>query len=157
MDEGIPFRAVVADSFYGEEEGFKRSLSESLRWATLWPSNPRMRADRRLLRSAGARPEPVRRVRTAGDVRGTAAHYRFGAAVRNAQPFPEPLRMAAPRDPLRSSRNATGQHRRITMPSLPKRSWDWPCTSSAAKVTPGHRSRRPAYRPMETFASQVRP
>jgi hypothetical protein len=27
-EEGIPFRAVVADSFYGEDEGFKRSLSE---------------------------------------------------------------------------------------------------------------------------------
>jgi hypothetical protein len=26
--EGIPFRAVVADSFYGEDEGFKQSLSE---------------------------------------------------------------------------------------------------------------------------------
>jgi hypothetical protein len=26
--EGIPFRAVVADSFYGEDEGFKHSLSE---------------------------------------------------------------------------------------------------------------------------------
>jgi hypothetical protein len=25
---GVPFRAVVADSFYGEDEGFKRSLSE---------------------------------------------------------------------------------------------------------------------------------
>ena len=28
VEEGIPFRAVVADSFYGEDEGFKRSLSE---------------------------------------------------------------------------------------------------------------------------------
>ena len=28
QEEGIPFRAVVADSFYGEDEGFKRSLSE---------------------------------------------------------------------------------------------------------------------------------
>jgi hypothetical protein len=28
MQEGIPFRAVVADSFYGEDEGFKQSLSE---------------------------------------------------------------------------------------------------------------------------------
>jgi len=28
VGEGIPFRAVVADSFYGEEEGFKRSLGE---------------------------------------------------------------------------------------------------------------------------------
>jgi hypothetical protein len=28
VQEGIPFRAVVADSFYGEDEGFKRSLSE---------------------------------------------------------------------------------------------------------------------------------
>src|SRR5215216_1954086 len=27
-EEGIPFRAVVADSFYGEDEGFKQSLSE---------------------------------------------------------------------------------------------------------------------------------
>ena len=28
QEEGIPFRAVVADSFYGEDEGFKQSLSE---------------------------------------------------------------------------------------------------------------------------------
>jgi len=28
VEEGIPFRAVVADSFYGEDEGFKQSLSE---------------------------------------------------------------------------------------------------------------------------------
>jgi SRSO17 transposase len=28
LPEGIPFRAVVADSFYGEDEGFKQSLSE---------------------------------------------------------------------------------------------------------------------------------
>jgi hypothetical protein len=28
VQEGIPFRAVVADSFYGEDEGFKQSLSE---------------------------------------------------------------------------------------------------------------------------------
>jgi hypothetical protein len=28
VPEGIPFRAVVADSFYGEDEGFKQSLSE---------------------------------------------------------------------------------------------------------------------------------
>src|SRR5215218_7776613 len=28
VEGGIPFRAVVADSFYGEDEGFKRSLSE---------------------------------------------------------------------------------------------------------------------------------
>jgi hypothetical protein len=28
QEEGIPFRAVVADSFYGEDEGFKESLSE---------------------------------------------------------------------------------------------------------------------------------
>lgn len=28
VEEEIPFRAVVADSFYGEDEGFKRSLSE---------------------------------------------------------------------------------------------------------------------------------
>jgi hypothetical protein len=28
MQEGIPFRAVVADAFYGEDEGFKQSLSE---------------------------------------------------------------------------------------------------------------------------------
>jgi DDE superfamily endonuclease len=28
VEEGLPFRAVVADSFYGEDEGFKRSLSE---------------------------------------------------------------------------------------------------------------------------------
>src|SRR5215216_3670932 len=27
-EEGVPFRAVVADSFYGEDEGFKQSLSE---------------------------------------------------------------------------------------------------------------------------------
>jgi hypothetical protein len=27
VEEGLPFRAVVADSFYGEDEGFKRSLS----------------------------------------------------------------------------------------------------------------------------------
>jgi hypothetical protein len=27
-EEGIPFRAVVADAFYGEDEGFNRSLSE---------------------------------------------------------------------------------------------------------------------------------
>jgi hypothetical protein len=27
-EEGVPFRVVVADSFYGEDEGFKRSLSE---------------------------------------------------------------------------------------------------------------------------------
>ncbi len=30
VEEGIPFRAVVADSFYGEDEGFKQSLSELL-------------------------------------------------------------------------------------------------------------------------------
>jgi DDE superfamily endonuclease len=30
VQEGIPFRAVVADSFYGEDEGFKQSLSELL-------------------------------------------------------------------------------------------------------------------------------
>jgi SRSO17 transposase len=30
VEEGIPFRAVVANSFYGEDEGFKRSLSELL-------------------------------------------------------------------------------------------------------------------------------
>jgi hypothetical protein len=28
VERGLPFRAVVADSFYGEDEGFKRSLSE---------------------------------------------------------------------------------------------------------------------------------
>jgi hypothetical protein len=28
VEESIPFRAVVADSFYGEDEGFERSLSE---------------------------------------------------------------------------------------------------------------------------------
>src|SRR5215217_2584631 len=28
VEEGIPFRAVVADSFYGEDEDFKRSLEE---------------------------------------------------------------------------------------------------------------------------------
>jgi hypothetical protein len=28
LERSIPFRAVVADSFYGEDEGFKRSLSE---------------------------------------------------------------------------------------------------------------------------------
>src|SRR5215207_6541793 len=28
QEEGIPFRAVVADSFYGEDESFKQSLSE---------------------------------------------------------------------------------------------------------------------------------
>jgi hypothetical protein len=28
VEEGIPFRAVVADSFYGEDEGFKQRLSE---------------------------------------------------------------------------------------------------------------------------------
>jgi hypothetical protein len=28
VDEDIPFREVVADSFYGEDEGFKQSLSE---------------------------------------------------------------------------------------------------------------------------------
>jgi SRSO17 transposase len=28
VEEGIPFRAVVADSFYGEDRGFKRSLGE---------------------------------------------------------------------------------------------------------------------------------
>ena len=28
VGKGIPFRAVVADSFYGEDEGFKQSLSE---------------------------------------------------------------------------------------------------------------------------------
>jgi DDE superfamily endonuclease len=28
VEEDIPFRAVVADSFYGEDEGFKQSLSE---------------------------------------------------------------------------------------------------------------------------------
>src|SRR5215213_3292696 len=28
VERGIPFAAVVADSFYGEDEGFKRSLSE---------------------------------------------------------------------------------------------------------------------------------
>ena len=28
VQEGIPFRAVVADSFYGKDEGFKQSLSE---------------------------------------------------------------------------------------------------------------------------------
>jgi hypothetical protein len=28
VEEGIPFRAVVADSFYGEDESFKQSLSE---------------------------------------------------------------------------------------------------------------------------------
>jgi hypothetical protein len=28
VQEGTPFRAVVADSFYGEDEGFKQSLSE---------------------------------------------------------------------------------------------------------------------------------
>jgi hypothetical protein len=28
MEEQMPFRAVVADSFYGEDEGFKQSLSE---------------------------------------------------------------------------------------------------------------------------------
>jgi hypothetical protein len=28
VERNIPFRAVVADSFYGEDEGFKRSLSE---------------------------------------------------------------------------------------------------------------------------------
>ena len=31
VQEGIPFRAVVADSFYGEDEGFKQSLSEVLK------------------------------------------------------------------------------------------------------------------------------
>jgi DDE superfamily endonuclease len=30
VEGGIPFRAVVADSFYGEDEGFKQSLSELL-------------------------------------------------------------------------------------------------------------------------------
>src|SRR5215208_478643 len=30
VQEGIPFRAVVADSFYGEDEGFKQSLSEGI-------------------------------------------------------------------------------------------------------------------------------
>ena len=29
MEKGIPFRAVVADSFYGEDRGFRRSLGES--------------------------------------------------------------------------------------------------------------------------------
>ncbi len=28
MEMGVPFRAVVADSFYGEDRGFKRSLGE---------------------------------------------------------------------------------------------------------------------------------
>jgi hypothetical protein len=28
LQRSIPFRAVVADSFYGEDEGFKQSLSE---------------------------------------------------------------------------------------------------------------------------------
>jgi hypothetical protein len=28
VETGVPFRAVVADSFYGEDEGFKQSLSE---------------------------------------------------------------------------------------------------------------------------------
>src|SRR5215210_4353045 len=28
VEEGIPFRAVVADSFYGKDEDFKQSLSE---------------------------------------------------------------------------------------------------------------------------------
>jgi SRSO17 transposase len=28
VEGSIPFKAVVADSFYGEDEGFKRSLSE---------------------------------------------------------------------------------------------------------------------------------
>jgi SRSO17 transposase len=28
VERGLPFRAVVADSYYGEDEGFKRSLSE---------------------------------------------------------------------------------------------------------------------------------
>src|SRR5215213_7110875 len=30
VERGIPFAAVVADSFYGEDEGFKRSLSASI-------------------------------------------------------------------------------------------------------------------------------
>ena len=30
MERGIPFAAVVADSFYGEDEGFKRSLTASI-------------------------------------------------------------------------------------------------------------------------------
>jgi hypothetical protein len=28
VETGVPFRAVVADSFYGEEEGFRQALSE---------------------------------------------------------------------------------------------------------------------------------
>jgi SRSO17 transposase len=35
LQRRIPFRAVVADSFYGEDEGIKQSLSE-LGWATCW-------------------------------------------------------------------------------------------------------------------------
>jgi SRSO17 transposase len=28
VETGVPFRAVVADSFYGEDEGFRQALSE---------------------------------------------------------------------------------------------------------------------------------
>ncbi len=39
--DGVPFRAVVADSFYGEDRGFKCSLGES-ELATCWRSRSRI-------------------------------------------------------------------------------------------------------------------
>jgi SRSO17 transposase len=61
----LPFRAVVADSFYGEDRGVKQGLRADGEWAMCWPSNPRMRGGIRAERSARSKRP---RMRPAGRV-----------------------------------------------------------------------------------------